>query len=61
MNTSINNHIEAYIKYNYFDKEQREREKAKPPFHTDNLYYNPSEELLLLPDGPKNDFYWNKD
>jgi len=49
-------HVEAYVKYNYFDKEQREKEKAKPPFHTDNLYYNPSQNCYYCPMGQKMTF-----
>jgi transposase/IS5 family transposase len=43
--------IEAYVKYNYFDKEQREKEKAKSPFHVDNLYYNKELDCYYCPMG----------
>ncbi len=45
--------IEAYVKYNYFDKEQRLKEKAKPPFHVDNLYYNEEQDCYYCPMGQK--------
>jgi len=47
----VQNHIEAYVKYNYFDKEQCEGEKAKPPFHVDNLYYNKDQNCYYCPMG----------
>jgi transposase len=47
------NEVEAYVKYNYFDKEQREKEKAKPDFHVDNLYYNKEENCYYCPMGQK--------
>jgi transposase len=53
-------HVEAYVKYSYFDKEQRGKEKAKPPFHTDNLYYNPSENCYYCPMGQKMTFIGTK-
>lgn len=43
--------IEAYVKYNYFDKEQHEKENAKPPFHLDNLYYNKEQDCYYCPMG----------
>jgi len=52
--------VEAYVKYNYFDKEKREKEKAKPPFHTDNLYYNPTENCYYCPMGQKMTFIETK-
>jgi transposase/IS5 family transposase len=53
-------HVEAYLKYSYFDKEQREKEKAKPPFHVDNLYYNPLENCYYCPMGQKMAFIGTK-
>jgi hypothetical protein len=40
--------IEAYVKYNYFDKEQREGVKA---FSNDTLYYNQQQNYLVCPMG----------
>jgi transposase len=53
------NEVEAYVKYNYFDKEQREKEKAKPDFHVDNLYYNKEENCYYCPMGQKMRFIGN--
>lgn len=51
------NKIEAYVKYNYFDKEQKE--KSKPTFHVDNLYYNKEENCYYCPMGQKMKFIGN--
>lgn len=32
--------ITAFVKYNYFHKEQRDKKHRKNPFHPDNLYYH---------------------
>jgi transposase len=50
------NNVEAYVKYNYFDKEQREKEKAKPAFHVDNLFYNKQTNCYYCPMGQKMNF-----
>jgi len=42
--------IEAYIKYNYFDKEQKEGIKA---FSNDALHYNQQQNCLICPIGQK--------
>ena len=42
--------IEAYIKYNTFDKEQKEGIK---PFSNDNLHYNEQENYLICPMGQR--------
>ena len=42
--------IEAYIKYNTFDKEQKEGTKA---FSNDSLYYNEQENYLVCPMGQR--------
>lgn len=46
------NNIEAFIKYNYFHKEQK-RAYKKNPFLTANLFYNPKEDYLVCPMGQK--------
>jgi len=42
--------IEAYVKYNYFHKEQK-RKFRNNPFLADNLYYNAQEDYFLCPMG----------
>jgi transposase len=50
------NNVEAYVKYNYFDKEQREKEKAKSAFHVDSLFYNKQTNCYYCPMGQKMNF-----
>jgi transposase len=50
------NNVEAYVKYNYFYKEQKEGEKAKPTFHIDNLYYNKEHNCYYCPMGQRMNF-----
>jgi transposase len=50
------NNVEAYVKYNYFDKEQRDKEKAKPTFHVDNLFYNKQTNCYYCPMGQTMNF-----
>lgn len=45
--------IEAFVKYNYFHKEQREKKKPKNPFAPDNLHYNEEEDCYYCPMGQK--------
>lgn len=42
--------IKAYVKYNYFHKEQK-RSFIKDPFISQNLYYNPLEDYYVCPMG----------
>jgi hypothetical protein len=44
------NRIEAFVKYNYFHKEQRSRYKPNP-FHPDSLYYNAEQDYYVCPMG----------
>jgi transposase len=44
--------IEAYVKYNNFDKEQR-KPKPKDVFKTENLYYNKEQDCFYCPMGQK--------
>lgn len=44
------NQIEAYVKYNYFDKEQHDKH-AKGVFHVDNLHYNKQLDCFYCPMG----------
>ena len=47
--------IEAYVKYNYFHKEQKARGKIKPKeaFKPQHLYYNEKEDYFVCPMGQK--------
>ena len=44
------NNIEAFIKYNYFHKEQKRNYKNNP-FLVANLFYNPKEDYFICPMG----------
>ena len=46
------NQIEAYVKYNYFHKEQK-RAWNKNPFAVQNLFYNKSEDFFICPMGQR--------
>ena len=50
-----NENIEAYIKYNYFHKEQKRKYK-KNPFLPANLYYNSELDYLVCPMGQHMNF-----
>ncbi len=43
--------IEAFVKYNYFHKEQKQAEKQPNPFHPDQLYYNKDTDTYYCPMG----------
>jgi transposase len=45
--------IEAYVKYNYFDKEQKKKKTDKTPFKTDKLFYNEEQDCYYCPMGQK--------
>ena len=46
------NNIEAYVKYNWFDKENKQSCKDKKgEFHVDNLFYNPQHDCYYCPMG----------
>jgi transposase len=45
--------IEAYVKYNYFDKEQKKQKKDRNPFAAEKLYYNPDQDCYYCPMGQK--------
>lgn len=42
--------IEAYVKYNYFHKEQKKKQK-EDPFSVQNMYYNLKEDYYVCPMG----------
>jgi transposase len=46
------NKIEAYVKYNYFHKEQK-RAWKKNPFAVQNLFYNKDKDFFICPMGQK--------
>ena len=43
--------VEAYVKYGYFDKDQRESECNKRPFTQDKLHYNKDQDVYICPIG----------
>ena len=43
--------IEAFVKYNYFHKEQKQSKKHPSPFHPDQLYYNAQKDCYYCPMG----------
>ena len=43
--------ITAFVKYNYFHKEQRDKKHQENPFHPDNLFYNPETDTYYCPMG----------
>lgn len=45
------NDIEAFVKYNYFDKNQSSKELKKHPFRIDHLYYNKDKDCYYCPMG----------
>jgi transposase len=45
------NKIENYVKYNYFDKDQRTKKDKKHPFKPDTLYYNSEKDYYICPMG----------
>jgi len=54
-----NNHIEAFVKYNYFHKEQKKAYKNNP-FLQDNLYYNVVDDYFVCPMGQHMTLYGKK-
>jgi transposase len=47
------NKIEGYVKYNYFDREQKKQRGDKNPFSAEKLYYNEKEDCYYCPMGQK--------
>lgn len=43
--------ITAFVKYNYFHKEQRDKKHKENPFHPDNLFYNEKTDTYYCPMG----------
>jgi hypothetical protein len=46
------NHMKAYVKYNYFHKEQK-RAWKKNPFEVQNLFHNKDKDFFICPMGQK--------
>lgn len=46
-----NKNITAFVKYNYFHKEQRDKKHQENPYHPDNLYYNEESDTYYCPMG----------
>lgn len=43
--------ITAFVKYNYFHKEQRDKKHKENPFHPDNFFYNHQSDTYYCPMG----------
>jgi transposase len=52
--------ITAYVKYNYFDKQQRDRKYRENPFNVDNLHYNPKTDTYTCPIGQEMTYIGDK-
>lgn len=57
--------VEAYVKYNTFDKEQqtyksKKKKKAKDDFHRDTLYYNEKGDYYVCPMGQRMNKIYDK-
>jgi len=50
------NDVEAFVKYNHFDREQNKKDESKPVFNVDNLYYNKEDNCYFCPMGQKMSF-----
>ena len=55
-----NNNIEAFVKYNMFDKQQKTVKVDKYPFSKDKLYYNTEHDYYICPMGQKMEFIGKK-
>lgn len=45
--------IEGYVKYNYFDRDQKKKRKDNNPFSAEKLYYNQEKDCYYCPMGQK--------
>ena len=59
------NGIEAYVKYNTFDKEEqtyksKRKKKGRDDFHRDSLHYNQKEDCYICPMGQKMEKIYDK-
>ena len=46
-----NKNITAFVKYNYFHKEQHDKKHRENPFHPDNFHYNQESDAYYCPMG----------
>ena len=46
-----NKNIDAFVKYNYFHKEQKQSKKVPNPFHPEQLFYNKDTDTYYCPMG----------
>ena len=53
------NQVEAYVKYNTFDKGQKETYTNKFPFHPDKLFYDPGQDVYICPMGQQMQYIGN--
>ncbi|HLS37001.1 MAG TPA: transposase, partial [Sphingobacterium bovisgrunnientis] len=53
------NEITAYVKYNYFDKNQGAKENKKTPFTVDMLYYDQQKNQYICPMGQAMNYMGN--
>jgi len=54
------NNIEAYVKYNMFDKQQKTIKNDKNPFSKDKLYYNTEHNYYICPMGQRMEYVGEK-
>ena len=45
------NHVEAFVKYNYFDKQQSKKYNKKYPYRAEQLEYNEQQDCYICPTG----------
>ncbi len=55
-----NNSIEAYVKYNMFDRQQKTVKNDLYPFTKDKLFYNSEHNYYICPMGQKMEFIFDK-
>jgi hypothetical protein len=52
----LKNDIDAYVKYSYFDRNQKRKKGESKKFFADELYYNQAENYYTCPMGQRMDF-----
>lgn len=53
--------VEAFVKYNMFDKSQNENYNSKFPFHSEKLFYNEHQDVYICPMGQQMHYIGNLD
>lgn len=53
--------VEAFVKYNMFDKSQNENYNSKFPFHSEKLFYNEQQDVYICPMGQQMHYIGNLD